>query len=602
MVQIKWLNRNRLINLLICLCIFQVQANNCFAQLPTGQPLLTGSLDSLIPYGPDAPKTLVEEVAVTGQPFTKALRINTFNKPGSNNYGLGANIKTALHKGDVLWISFKARSLESKRESSESLFEVRFDQLVNGKYVWPPHLERGVSIGPNWTETSIPFVMKKDAKPEDVRFVIKFDSYAQRWELGPVQFINYGANVNLSDLPKSVIHYEGDSPGAPWRKAAAERINQYRMGDLTVIVTGKNGMPLPGAKVTVQLKKSAYAWGTATNSELLLNTTDTIAKKYRDTLLKYFNKVVFENEIKSKNWARADHEKTKRAVTWLRQHDIEARGHVMVWPGWQNSPQLVAFKNDTAKLRAFILQQIEEETTVMKGQFVEWDVVNEPFANHNVMDSLGGKKVMIDWFKAAKKNAPNVKLFLNEYTMFHVQGNGSDDFYGNIKYLLDNGAPVEGIGEQSHIGGTPPGINFILNKLDKFATFKLPIQISEFDITSDDEDFKSRYIRDYFTAIFSHPSTIGIMQWGFWEGSHWIPAAALWDKEWNIRPSGKVFTELVSKTWSTNTSGTTQKNGEYKVRGFNGKYEITVGYKGKTATQQSVLDSKGGVVKINFNQ
>lgn len=220
----------------------------------------------------------------------------------------------------------------------------------------------------------------------------------------------------------------------------------------------------------------------------------------------------------------------------------------MVWPSWQHSPNLVEFRQDTAALSAAILSLISDQTTVMKGQFAEWDVVKEPFAHHDIMDSLGGKRKLVEWFRVARKNTPGVRLFLNEYTMFHSEGKGSDDFYNNVQYLLDNKAPLEGIGEQGHIGGTPPGIEFIISKLDRFDKFGLPIQISEFDITSDDDDFKARYMRNFMTAIFSHPATIGFIQWGFWEKAHWIPAAALWDKDWHLRPQGEVFTHLVGNT------------------------------------------------------
>jgi endo-1,4-beta-xylanase len=519
-----------------------VAINAAIAQVPAGTALLSNGITDFIFYGPEPANSLVEEVSVAGQPFSRALRINTFNKKGNGECGLKADVKLPLHKGDVLWISFSARSLESKRETGESLIELRFDQLVNGKYTWPSHLERGISIGANWTETSIPFVLKKDAKPEDVKLIIKFDTYAQNLELGPVTFINCGQNIQLTDLPKSTVHYNGDSPDASWRKAAAEGIEKYRKGNLSIKVVDERGNPVTGASVSVNLKKSAYAWGTAANSTILLDTVNPDYKKYRDTLLTYFNKVVFENELKSKNWATANHAQTIQAANWLRANNLDIRGHVMVWPSWQHSPHLLKFKKDTAALRAEILKIIADETTVMKGQFTEWDVINEPFVHHNIIDSLGGKKVMVDWFTAAKKNTQGVKLFLNEYTMFHAQGKGSEDFFNNIQFLVDNGAPIEGIGEQSHIGGTPPGIDFLIEKLNHFSKFGLPVQISEFDITSDDEDFKANYLRDYFTAIFSHPSTIGILQWGFWEGSHWMPAAALWDKKWNIRPSGKMFT------------------------------------------------------------
>ena len=505
-----------LISVLVSLAIGKM-----YAQVPAGTDLLPVQTNQFQPYGPGILNSIVSPVMAANQPFVQALQINTFNRSSPNaEYGLIAHITTPLHKGDVLWISFKARSLESKRESGESLFELRFDQLVNGKYTWPSHLERSISIGANWTETSIPFIMKKDAGPEDVRLVIQFDTYGQRFELGPVTFINVGQHTPMSNLPKTIVHYDGDAPDAPWRKAAAERIDKYRKGNLTVKVVDTKGKPVNGATVSVNMIKSAYAWGTAVNSNNILDTTDPALKIYRDTLLKYFNKIVFENEMKSKNWAKVDHQKTITANNWLKAHNITARGHVMVWPSWQHSPQLVPFQHDTAALRGEILQQIRDETTVMKDQFVEWDVVNEPYAHHNVMDSLGGKKVMVDWFKAAKQNAPGVKLFLNDYSMFHTSGGGSDSFYNNVKFLIDNGAPIDGIGEQSHIGGTPPGIDFILAKLNRFAIFGLPIQISEFDVTSDDDDFKSRYLKDYFTALFSHPATTGILQWGFWAASH----------------------------------------------------------------------------------
>lgn len=570
------------------------------AQIPPGFSLLSDGFESIVSYGPGVTDSMIKIVSVTGQPFSKAYLINTFNKPSvTGDYGFNADIKTPLHKGDVLWISFKGRCLESKRESGEAFVQVRLDQLVNGKYVWPSHLERGVSIGKNWSETSIPFVMKKDADPSNLRFVIKFDTYAQRFELGPIAFINYGPTVKLTDLPHTVVHYEGDAINAPWRKAAAERIEKYRKGNLTVKVVDENGKAVNGAIVSVKLKKIAFGWGTATNSKLILDTIDNTTKIYRDTLLKYFNKVVLENEIKSKNWARSNHVQSIKAVHWFNDHNISVRGHVMVWPSWQNSPHLINLKNDTAALRVAILKDIDQETTVMKNQFAEWDVVNEPFA-HDVFLNLLGREVMVDWFNLARKNAPGVKLFLNDYTMFHTDGNGSESFYNTIKFLKEKGAPIDAIGEQAHIGGTPPGIDYVIERLNHFAEFGLPIQISEFDITSDDNDFKARYLRDFFTAIFSHPATMGIMQWGFWEGSHWIPAAALWDKDWNIRPEGKVFTELVSKTWNTNAEGLTEKNGVFIIRGFDGNYDVVVKKGNKVVEQKTELGSDGKTIIVKM--
>lgn len=576
-----------------------IAANALQAQLPEGKSLLKDGLTGFMATGPGAEGGVTKMVSVTGQSFTKAIQVNTFNsKLVKSEYGLKANLVTPLHKGDVLWISFEARSLESKRETGESFVELRLDQLVNGKYQWPPHLERGISIGSEWTKTSIPFIITKDAQPDDVQLVIKFDTYPQRFELGPVSFMNYGTAANVNSLPKSIVHYGGDAPDAAWRMAAAERIEKYRKGTLLVKVVDKRGKPMPGVVVEVHMRCNAFAFGTATSSGLLLDTS-TASKIYRDTLLRYFNKVVFENEMKSKNWSKFDYNRTAKAVDWLKLHHMPVRGHVMVWPSWQHAgPVLDKLKNDTAALRHAILKLIKEQATTMKGAFTEWDVVNEPYAHHQFMDLLG-RAEMVAWFKAAREYAPGVKLFLNEYTMFQSDV-ASQSFYDNIKYLSDNGAPINAIGEQGHIGGTPPAIEKVLERLDKFAAFGLPIQISEFDINSDDDDFKARYMADFMTAVYSHPSVVGFMQWGFWAGSHWFPSAALWDNDWNLRVNGKVFTKLVGKTWRTDVEGYSGTDGMYKIRGFTGEYEIVVRRGGKAVKQQTILGSEGATVTVKF--
>ena len=79
-----------------------------------------------------------------------------------------------------------------------------------------------------------------------------------------------------------------------------------------------------------------------------------------------------------------------------------------------------------------------------------------------------------------------------------------------------------------------------------------------------------------------------------------MPAAALWNKDWRIRPAGKVFTELVSKTWKTNATGKTAADGSYQLRGFTGDYEVVIKYKCKEMKQQITLDNKGKSVVMKL--
>ncbi|WP_461055098.1 endo-1,4-beta-xylanase [Spirosoma arcticum] len=602
-------------------------AINAVAQRPAGQKARTGRSAGAVPAPPPVggrsllPKdallrksnlpagATIELVGVQGQPFEKAYHITTGNggfnlkTPIDSSRSEGRTPAGAVRQGDVLLLSFYTRSLQSRRETGESFLEIRLDRFPNGKYEWPPLLERGLSFGGEWTRTQIPFTASRTVLPGDLSLILRCSNSPQTFELADLTLLNYGQSVSIAGLPRSVIHYPGDAPDAAWRKPAADRIEKYRKGNLTVQVMDQNGKPVAGADVAVRLKKHDFAWGTATSSQRVLDTLDANSAKYRDVLLRNFNKVVLENEMKAKNWPRFNQAQTQKGVAWFRVHGIPVRGHVMVWPSWQHSPHLTALKSDTAALRATILRQIGEQTAAMKGQFVEWDVVNEPYAHDDFLELLG-RPVMIDWFRAARAGAPGVKLFLNDYTMFQGEGPGSpsEKFYENAKYIKESGAPIDAIGEQGHIGGTPPGIDYVLSRLDRFSELGMPIQITEFDITSDDDDFKARYLHDFMTALYSHPATTGLIQWGFWAGQHWIPAAALWDKNWTLRAHGKVYSDLIHKTWHTEANGRTDADGRYTIRGFNGDYEVVVKQGGTEIFRQTSLSSQGQTLAVKVTQ
>jgi hypothetical protein len=103
-------------------------------------------------------------------------------------------------------------------------------------------------------------------------------------------------------------------------------------------------------------------------------------------------------------------------------------------------------------------------------------------------------------------------------------------------------------------------------------------------MANNDEDFQAAYLGDFMTAVFSAPNTVGFVQWGFWAGAHWLPTAALWNKDWTMRKHGKVFTDLVTKTWRTDAGGSTSPDGNYQARAFYGDYEVTVTRDGKART------------------
>lgn len=88
--------------------------------------------------------------------------------------------------------------------------------------------------------------------------------------------------------------------------------------------------------------------------------------------------------------------------------------------------------------------------------------------------------------------------------------------------------------------------------------------------------------------------------WGFWEGRHWRPSAALWRRDWSLKPAGEAWIELVREQWWTDESGTTDNDGNYLVRGYCGDYRVTVAHDGRSGTADAVLGREGTAVTVRL--
>ncbi len=122
------------------------------------------------------------------------------------------------------------------------------------------------------------------------------------------------------------------------------------------------------------------------------------------------------------------------------------------------------------------------------GQAVGWDVLNEPVAEdgNGLRDSLWSRNLgledyMLLAFQFARAADPNAVLLVNEY---NLENNPKklDTFMRLIERLLNRGAPITGLGNQSHVGiDTPEGAS--TRAMKALATFGLPIHVSELDVS-----------------------------------------------------------------------------------------------------------------------
>ncbi len=204
-------------------------------------------------------------------------------------------------------------------------------------------------------------------------------------------------------------------------------------------------------------------------------------------------------------------------------------------------------------------------------------MVNEPYLNNDLMHILGSD-AMANWFKVARQADPSAHLYLNEADVPNSPPGDRryDALYNLVRALQKEGAPIGGIGMQGHFEDNLVSPVDLLAIYDRFATLGIPIRITELDIATADEQLQADYFRDFLTASFSDPEINGIVLWGFWAGQDWRPSAALYRKDWSIKPNGQVWKDLVLGKWWTNADGGTGTDGTYSTPGFLGDYEVIV--------------------------
>lgn len=554
---------------------------------PPGEALIAEApLSAWRLNGPNSRATLV---AAAGPGFTQAWRIET-TADTSPNYAIEwrTPVTRAVARGDVGLLRFFARAVETSDESGAGFLRLvvqkaspDYDKSVQGTH----------SLAAEWREFFVPFTFGADYAARAAEVAFGFGFKRQTVELGGFDFVYYGKSVAFASLPRTRPSYIGREAGAAWRTAALARIETLRKGDVTVTVVDAAGRPVPGASVSIVQTKSAFQFGSALQMSRIAGDSAT-NRIYRQKVLELFNAASTENDLKWPFWtgergAAYAPAQTLAGLTWLKQQGFHLRGHVLLWPAWRHLPNAVSALRGTARqgeIPALALAHIGEIVGATRDLIDEWDVLNEPFANHDLMD-LFGPAIQADWFRAARAAHPAAPLYLNDYSNHDAALDPAHvaHFEATARYLQAQGAPLGGLGLQAHISANPSPPANVVAVLDRYAALGVPVRITEFDINTDDEELQADYTRDFLTLLYSHPTVVGCQLWGFWEGAHWIPAAAMYRTDWSEKPNARAYKALVLDAWRTRAAGTADAQGVWRGRGFHGDYTVTVAHGGRTA-------------------
>ena len=543
-------------------------------------------------------------IAIPDAPLERALRVETMNPDGQPwEPQAVAPIPFTVRKDDVLLAVFRIRN-PAAADGTDARTALVVERAGEP---YDKCLEYPVSTSADWTLHYAPLIAHADFAAGQWNLIFRAGERRQVFEVGDVRLLNFGRTVQFAELPRVKPTYAGIEPDAPWRAEAAARIERLRKGDLQIAVTDPSGRPLQGVEVRVEMTRHAFRFGSAVKLFAIANRDRPENAVYVRHISELFNHVVNENDLKWPCWEADNGRPFSRAqslaaLRWLKENDYSIKGHCLVWPSWEWTPKrLKALANDPGALRAAVESHIDDLVSAAGPWVDEWDVINEPWNNNDLLKVLGDG-AMIEWFRRARARAPAARLYLNDFGILAAGGLTDTahqaHFERTIRFLLEGGAPLTGLGMQSHFGEnvTPP--ETLWKILDRFAAFGLPIQITEFDVNSNDEDFQAAYLRDFMTAIFAHESVIGFVMWGFWEGAHWRPDAALFRRNWTIKPNGEAFRRLVFDEWWTRATAATDVQGRAVVRGFLGSYRITARRGDQTVTVAAVLERGGSAIRI----
>ncbi len=467
---------------------------------------------------------------------------------------------------------------------------------------WQSICSTDVVVGKEWRTIYLHGKAERDAQPDGYGISIHLGLQPQTLEFSEISLLNLGTQVDETQLPVTALIYPGQEADAAWRKAAAERIETHRKADLSIRVVDRNGKPVNGAKVQVNMQRHAYGFGT------FLDYRPASDKGADADQLRHWTQTLFNRCTTPIYWAdwgwanpkiRAEYLETAQ---WAKEQHLTTRGHCILYPGWEFLPAEVrSLTNNPPALRQRLLDQVVEATEATKAfGFAEYDVCNE-LRHLTEIHSLLGRDAVVEWFKVAREHAPNSKMAINENTILTRSGatQAEQDHYADwIQYLIDAGQAPDVIGMQGHFDEALTNPETVLRILDRFAAFGKPIQITEFDINTRDEAGQAQYTRDFLTAVFSHPATEAYTVWGFWEKEMWQPDGALFRTDWTAKPNLKAWQDLIYNQWWTDATITTGPDGTGHIRGFLGDYCITARFEEKEQTIQTTLAKPATSVTI----
>ena len=427
-----------------------------------------------------------------------------------------------------------------------------------------------------------------------------------------VSFRQLMAAATLAVMAISSVAAAAEATGEDVMAGAADRIEQHRKADATIMVVDATGKPLPGAKIGVEQTRHAFLFGC--NIFGWRQRDGKIEEAYRQRFAELLNYATlpFYWWSYERRPGEPNHQQAEEVARWCQAHGILAKGHPLAW----NHNDARWYPDDPDELYKLQLARIDDCVKRFAGLIDRWDVVNEaslydrPEVLKNapkytaMWKKIGQIDLIRECFVHARQANPKATLLINDYC--------TDPRYDRlIQQIVDPQGKrlYDVIGVQSHMHNGPWPTLRTWDICQRLSRLGAPLHFTEMTIlsgqkgwerqgdwpsTPEGEEEQARQVVRIYTLLFSHPAVEAITWWDFSDRDAWQHApSGLLRSDMTPKPAYDELKKLIKGQWWTNTQLQTGADGAAAFRGFLGDYRITVRSGDKPAAVKEVSLARG---------